>query len=300
MSSACPITSILVTDLPRQFRRDSPRVTWHCVSSTAIIAMLHNRHWLQPSSGGVIGMTHIGRLRAISAIGVLALATIGMQGTAAHATSPTVYVHDTYTRAVTGGWGSADVGGSWVIQDPGIGTWSVNGSVGKVTGTTGQYLVARIAPLVATRAELAMRFTSSAPAASQPKWLFILRSVDLLHEYKARVRVAPNGTVLVGMYKVVGNTFPQIGPEVTLPGFKWSPGTALRIRADVIGTSPTAFRIRVWRAATAEPSTWAIVTSDNEPTMQTAGSWGLVAIASTGAASAKTTFTFDNLLITSV
>src|SRR5262249_42319725 len=117
---------------------------------------------------------------------------------------------------------------------------------------------------------------------------------------KARVRVAPSGAVLVGMYKVVGNTFPQIGPEVTLPGLKWSPGMALRIRADAIGTSPTAFRIRVWRAAATEPSTWSIAVTDNEPTMQTAGSWGVVAIASAGPAAAKTTFTFDNLVITSV
>ncbi|HEY1739643.1 MAG TPA: hypothetical protein VGI86_13075 [Acidimicrobiia bacterium] len=244
-------------------------------------------------------MTHIRRLRAITAMCLLALVTVGLQGTSAHATS-TVYVHDTFTRTVTGGWGSADVGGPWTIQDPTIGTWSVNGSAGKATGLTGQYLVARIAPLRTTRAELAMRFTSSAPASAQPKWLFIVRSVDLLHEYKARVRVAPNGAVIVGMFKVVGNTFPEIGTEVTLPGITWSPGLALRIRADAIGTAPTAFRIRVWRASVAQPTTWTLTASDAEPTLQTAGSWGVVAIASAGAASAKTTFTYDNLLITSL
>ena len=245
-------------------------------------------------------MRHIGRIRAISAIGVLALLTIGVQGTDAHATS-TVYVRDTFTRTVTGGWGSADVGGPWTIQDPSTGTWAVKGGVGKATGTTGQYLVARIAPLTTTRADFAMTFTSTAPATSQPKWLFIVRSVDLLHEYKARVRASlPNGAVIVGMFKVVGNTFPAIGAEVTLPGITWSPGTRLRIRADAIGTAPTVLRFRVWRAATAEPSAWTINVTDNEPTMQVAGSWGVVAIASVGAASAKTTFTYDNLLITSV
>ena len=109
--------------------------------------------------------------------------------------------------------------------------------VGRATAVEGQYLVARIAPLTTTRAELAMTFSSTAPASSQPKWLFIVRSVDLLHEYKARVRVAPNGAVIVGMYKVVGNTFPQIGAEVTLPGITWSPGTKLRIRADASASS---------------------------------------------------------------
>ena len=186
------------------------------------------------------------------------------------------------------------------MQDPTIGTWAVNGAVGKATGTKGQYLVARIAPLRTTSAELAMTFSSTAPASSQPKWLFIVRSVDLLHEYKARVRVASNGAVIVGMFKVVGNTFPPIGSEVTLPGITWSPGIKLRIRADAIGTAPTALRFRVWRAATAEPGSWAIAVNDAEPTMQTAGSWGVVAIASAGAAAATTTFTFDNLVITSV
>jgi hypothetical protein len=56
----------------------------------------------------------------------------------------------------------------------------------------------------------------------------------------------------------------------------------------------------VWRAAAAEPTAWTIITSDNEPTMQTAGSWGVVAIASAGAAGTESTFTFDNLVITSV
>src|SRR3954447_19740348 len=119
-------------------------------------------------------MTHIGRLQAISAIGVVALIGIGAQGTDAHATgrprvAPTVYVRDTFTRTVSGGWGSADVGGPWTIENPAIGTWAVNGTVGKTTGVKGQYLVARIAPLSTTRAELAMRFTSNAPIASQPK-----------------------------------------------------------------------------------------------------------------------------------
>ncbi len=244
-------------------------------------------------------MKHIGRLRVISAIGALALLAVGMQSTDAHATS-TVYVRDTFTRSVTGGWGTADVGGAWNIQDPSTGTWVVNGSVGKVTGLKGQYLVARIAPLTTTRAEMSVRFTANAPTASQPKWLFIVRSVDLLHEYKVRVRVAPNGSIVVGMFKVVGNTFPQIGPEVTLPGLTWTPGMALRLRADAIGTSPTAFRIRVWPAATAEPTTWAISVTDDEPTMQVPGSWGIVAIASAGSSTATTTFTYDNLLITSV
>ncbi len=228
-------------------------------------------------------MKHIGRLRVISAIGALALLAVGMQSTDAHATS-TVYVRDTFTRSVTGGWGTADVGGAWNIQDPSTGTW----------------VVARIAPLTTTRAEMSVRFTANAPTASQPKWLFIVRSVDLLHEYKVRVRVAPNGSIVVGMFKVVGNTFPQIGPEVTLPGLTWTPGMALRLRADAIGTSPTAFRIRVWPAATAEPTTWAISVTDDEPTMQVPGSWGIVAIASAGSSTATTTFTYDNLLITSV
>ena len=249
-------------------------------------------------------MRHIGRLRAIGAIGVLALVTVGVQGTDAHATTrghaPTVYVRDTFTRSVTGGWGSADVGGAWAIEQPTTGTWSVNGTVGKVTGVKGQYFTTRIAPLATTSAELTMRFSSTAPVSAQPKWLFILRSVDLLHEYKARVRVASNGAVILGLYKVVGNTFPQIGTEVTIPGVTWSPNTALRIRADAVGTSPTAFRVRVWRTANAEPTTWNLMASDSEPTMQTAGSWGVVTIASAGPAGAKTTFTFDNLLITSV
>ena len=42
---------------------------------------------------------------------------------------------DTFTRVVSVGWGTADVGGTWAA-DSGAGDFSVNGSTGKIALST--------------------------------------------------------------------------------------------------------------------------------------------------------------------
>ncbi len=210
---------------------------------------------------------------------------------------PTIYATDTFSRVVNAGWGSADTGGTWGLSPAGS-PWSVNGSVGNVTVPQNTNALAGITPLRTSADELTISFTSTAPATAQPRFVFIVRNINGQHQYRARVRITTKGAVVVGLLKVVSGTTTLIGPEVTVPGVTYTPGTWLQVRADAVGTGPTTLRMRAWAAGTTEPTVWNTVQTDNEPTMQGTGTFGLLAIAPAGP-NVPSTFSFDNLSITS-
>jgi parallel beta-helix repeat protein len=209
----------------------------------------------------------------------------------------TTYASDDFSRVVSNGWGSAPVGGAWTVK-PATATWAVNGSVGTVTVLNGKTVVASIAPLTTTDADLAISFTSDAGVSARPKFSFAVRAVDSTHQYQARVRVAPSGATRVAMTRVSGTTHALVGSEVTLPGTTWTPGTVFRVRTEAVGVGPTTLRVKVWLASAAEPAAWNVATSDNDPALQAAGSFGVLAVTPAGASGTTSTFTFDDLLVT--
>ncbi len=211
---------------------------------------------------------------------------------------PTIYATDTFSRVVNGGWGKATTGGTWGLT-PATAPWAVNGSAGTVTAVKGQNVIAGIVPRTTTDAELSITFSSTALSSAQPKFAFIVRNVNSSHQYQARVRVTAAGAILVAMTRLSGTTYTLVGPEMTLPGITYAPGKALRIRADADGIAPTALRVRVWLASAVEPVAWNIVTTDNDPTLQAPGSFGVLAIPQAGVTGSKAAFTFDDLVITS-
>ena len=41
-----------------------------------------------------------------------------------------------------------------------------------------------------------------------------------------------------------------------MPGLTYTAGTSLNVRAQAVGTAPTALRVKLWRTGTAEPTGW--------------------------------------------
>ncbi len=89
------------------------------------------------------------------------------------------------------------------------------------------------------------------------------RRVSTNNEYDARIRLTPTGGVAVELTKYAGSaTATAIGSEVTLPGVTFTPGTQIKVRFQVSGTSPTTLKVKVWAAASPEPAAWTISTTD--------------------------------------
>jgi hypothetical protein len=72
------------------------------------------------------------------------------------------------------------------------------------------------------------------------------------------------------------------------------PGTALRLRVRVTGTSPTTIQVKVWRADQAEPGAWSFTTTDATAGLQQAGTVGVRA-SSTETVGSTVQFRFDDL-----
>ena len=161
---------------------------------------------------------------------------------------------DTWSRTVGSGWGSADAGGPYANKPGEQSSFAANGNTATMrvpaAGTSRQsWLPAIAAEDVDVAVSVASDTTPTGPFGQTVA--IQLRRQGANVEYRARLRFATDGSVHLAATKVTGTTSEAlIGPEVTVPGVTATPGVALRMRADVSGTSPTT----LLRASGARPT----------------------------------------------
>ncbi|WP_051683829.1 PKD domain-containing protein [Blastococcus sp. URHD0036] len=186
---------------------------------------------------------------------------------------------DTFGRSVTGGLGTADVGGAWTVT-VGAARQSVTDGVAELAlpgagNNTGSYL----GSVSTTSADLRSSFTlTAAPTGTSGTWVYLTgRRTVTGDEYRVRVRVATDGAVYLALSRVVAGVESFPGGEVLVPGLTWTPGTTLASRVQVSGTGTTAITASVWVAGQAEPTTAQLSRTDTTEALQVAGSVGLAA-----------------------
>ena len=145
---------------------------------------------------------------------------------------------DTFGRSVTGGLGTADVGGAWTVA-VGAARQSVTDGVAELAlpgagNNTGSYL----GSVSTTSADLRTSFTlTAAPTGTSGTWVYVTgRRTATGDEYRVRVRVAADGAVYLALSRVVAGVEAFPGGEVLVPGLTWTPGTTLASRVQVSGT----------------------------------------------------------------
>jgi PKD repeat protein len=212
---------------------------------------------------------------------------------------PAPLATDAFERAVTGGLGAADVGGTWTVG-AGAARQSVAGGAAVLTvgpgNNTGSYLGAVSAPEADVRATVSVSQVGSGGSGA---FVYVTgRRVATNLEYRARVVVSATGSVNVGVSRLSGTaTETVIGATTTLPGVTYTPGTPLELRLRVTGSAPTTLDLTVWPAGTAEPSTPTISRTDTTAALQAPGGVGLAAYLSASSTS-PVTVRFDDLRVT--
>ncbi|SDF11888.1 PKD domain-containing protein [Blastococcus fimeti] len=183
---------------------------------------------------------------------------------------------DEFDRSVTGGLGTADVGGAWTVS-AGAARQSVSGGaavLASVKGTnTGSFLggVSQLRTEVQTRVSL-----GSVPTGGGSSVYVIGRRVAANQEYRARVRVLVDGSVRVALVRLAGTSDDVlIGAEVLVPGLTYTAGTELDVRVRVAGTGTTELAATVWKAGTPEPTAPTLTRTDTTAALQAPGSVGL-------------------------
>lgn len=211
---------------------------------------------------------------------------------------------DTFTRSVSGGWGTASGSGTtWGTASVGSSNpsdWDVTGSQGThYVDAANEARLSYLTGLTATDVDVYVTFTCPQatggvlePANIMWRWATSVGSYGM-----TRVEINTSNQVIIRIYGVGiddagGSPLASVTTSVTHTGT----GQPLRLRTRVWGRYVWA---KVWVASTSEPAAWDIFVTDNESTNFQGGT---VAIRSgRGSGNTNTTdpqFSYDNFSLT--
>ncbi len=97
--------------------------------------------------------------------------------------------------------------------------------------------------------------------------------------------------------KLVGTTETLLS-SATISGLTYTPNQVLKLRFQAVGAGSTALKAKVWKGSDAEPTAWLVSATDTEPTLQTAGSIGVISYLTSTSTSAPVSVSIDNLKVT--
>ncbi|MGE5141263.1 MAG: hypothetical protein ACM3JD_17480, partial [Rudaea sp.] len=224
--------------------------------------------------------------------------TSGAGSTPTPTPSTATYASDSYSRTLSGSWGSANVGGAYSYYGS-ASDFNVNGSAGTMNLGANLIRSAYLMSVSVRDVEGTWRFATNKLAAGGGQMAYlVVRRVSAGNDYLVRVRFPTDGSVTVQAAKEVGGSFYLLGSEVTVAGLTHQAGAYIRVRAQVVGVNPTTLRIRAWADGTTEPTSWQYVASDSEGVLQAAGGVGLRAYVG-AITNAPVVFTYDDLSVTS-
>ncbi|SDL23848.1 DUF4082 domain-containing protein [Arthrobacter sp. ok362] len=261
--------------------------------------------WSQPSHGSV-SMTAPGGYTYTPAAGfsgtdAFTYTVTDSAGRTASATvritvsASAIVARDTFTRSVTGGWGTADLGGAWTPTSTALSADGQRGVLGLSAGQTRQVFLNSVSK-TDTDITAAVRL-DAAPGGSGAYASLVTRHVGPTVEYRGTARVQANGAVSALIYRMNGSQ-PEtvIGREVVVPGLSAAPGSTLSLRLRAGGTSPTTLSLTVWQSGSTEPSPQ-VTASDSTAALQMPGVPGITAALSSKSGSTLVRFSFDDVVI---
>ena len=165
---------------------------------------------------------------------------------------------DDFGRTISGGWGDADLGGTWAPQGSAA-DFSVASGAGTVNVPIGG---SREARLPIGTADVAVNGNISfdrLPGAGN-EFAYVLARAGGNSAYRATIRVNPSGAVFVQLKMAVNNVESNLAPEVQVPGLVVAADSGIAFRLEVVGSS---ISFRAWDPAGADPGTWLTTTTDN-------------------------------------
>lgn len=187
-----------------------------------------------------------------------------------------VFAADAFNRTVSSGLGSADIGGAWTLAGSAANFSVAPGVASFLQPKAGSGQTAYLSGAKSTDTDLQMTVATNPLPNSNGLYLTMLgRRVGTNLQYEGRARVRGDGAVLVSLAMLTGtSTAVTLRNEVVASGVSVSAGSALKTRLQVVGTSPTTVRWKVWSEGT-EPAGWQLTATDSTAALQTAGAVGI-------------------------
>lgn len=174
-------------------------------------------------------------------------------------TSVGSWATDTFTRSVSGDWGTSDTGQVWFVVGGVVGTdYAVSGTYGTHVLTTVN--ASRRSGIDQTRPDVDMYISLTTSATATGGSLYggpVVRYIDANNMYFTRIEFTTGNAVLVDLRKRVGGTESSLGTYTT--SITHVAGTYVRCRLQAYGT---LLRTRVWAASSTEPADWHVEARD--------------------------------------
>ncbi|MCV2394230.1 PKD domain-containing protein [Actinotalea sp. M2MS4P-6] len=203
---------------------------------------------------------------------------------------------DTFTRTVTDGWGTADLGGPWSTSGA-ASVYSVSGGEGRILLPSGGSGPDVSLPGSATAStDLVVTLGSDKVPGGSGLYTAIAPRRTAAGEYRVRLQIRSNGAVQLGLARVEGSET-AIVPVATVPGLTFTAGDRLVVRVQASGTNPTLLRAKVWSAASAEPAAWLASATDTTAALQTSGYVGINNYLSSSATNTPIVLSVDDLAV---
>ncbi|KQT02337.1 alkaline phosphatase [Cellulomonas sp. Leaf395] len=214
--------------------------------------------------------------------------------------APPPLATDTFERTVASGFGTADKGGDWVAT---ASATSVGGGMGTmVLAAAGGSAGARLPGVASASHRQTVTFSLDKRPAGSGGWMLLRgRIIDGVGDYRAKVALSSGGGVSVRLFRTnATGAETAIGSAVTATGVTYTAGTQLTVALEVVGTSPTTVRAKIWPATGTEPASWLTSVTDTTAALQVPGHTGLFALLSSTATNAPVTVRFDGYGVTTV
>ncbi|WP_285706002.1 LamG-like jellyroll fold domain-containing protein [Microtetraspora sp. NBRC 16547] len=216
------------------------------------------------------------------------------------ANPPVVMAVDGFGRTVSGGLGSAETGGAYTLSGAAT-SFAVDGTAATLTlPSTSANRRAYLNGTSSTDSDTGFTFTTDKSGTGNGIYIWAIgRSVSGQGDYRARIRLlSSNGVGLQVSRTDASNTETLLGAEQTVAGLTYSPGAVLKVRLQVVGTSPTTVQAKMWPAGQTEPATWQVSATDSTAGLQAPGGVGFGAFLSGTATNAPVVVTVDDLAST--
>ena len=116
--------------------------------------------------------------------------------------------------------------------------------------------------------------------------------------YAGKAKLSSTGAVNVELVRQNGSGVETVIQTAVGTGVSYAVGDTLNLRVQVLNTSPTTVRAKVWKVGTAEPAAWQRSVTDSTAGLQTSGSVGLSPYVSSSSTQVPVTVKLDELVVT--
>ena len=207
---------------------------------------------------------------------------------------PVPFAMDEFDRTVSGGWGNAGVGGTWVRSGSATNFNVANGAGTIKMGSAGAGPSISLPTVSSSDTDMRMRVGLDKMPTGGGTFVELKPRVVGSDNYYVETKFLANGSVNVSLGRNIGATETVLQTKA-VTGLTFSAGDQVNIRTQAVGTSGTTFRVKVWKAGTTEPETWTASVVDSTASLQSAGSIGVGVYLTSSSTNAPVVASFDDL-----